>query len=345
MASVTFDGVSKVYDNGFRAVDDLDLEISDGEFMVLVGPSGAARRRRCGCSPASRTSARATGDRRPRRQRRRAAEARHRDGVPELRAVSAPDVYDNMAYGLKIQKLEKEEIRRRVREIAAMIGLEDLLERKPKALRAASASASPWAGDRAGAEGVPDGRTAVEPRRQAARADALGGRAHPARAQGDHRLRHPRPGRGDDDGRPRGAHAPGRAAAGRLADGALQRAGEPVRGELHRQPGDEPARGDARAHDDALVARVGDQSSGSRWTRSRSPGFERYVGRTVGLGMRPEHIEDATVETDAPPSAACAPRAARRGARLGADRASAIAGKPVLTEEVKEVAADLDDRS
>ena len=43
VASVTFDGVSKVYDNGFRAVDDLDLEIQDGEFMVLVGPSGCGK--------------------------------------------------------------------------------------------------------------------------------------------------------------------------------------------------------------------------------------------------------------------------------------------------------------
>src|SRR4051812_28114864 len=91
VASVTFDGVSKVYDNGFRAVDDLDLQIRDGEFMVLVGPSG------CGKTTALRMLAGleeisdgelvidntvVNG---------RAAEARHRDGLPELRAVSAPD--------------------------------------------------------------------------------------------------------------------------------------------------------------------------------------------------------------------------------------------------------------
>ena len=92
MASVTFDGVSKVYDNGFKAVDNLDLQIRDGEFMVLVGPSG------CGKTTALRMLAGleeisdgelVIDD--TRRQRGRAAEARHRDGVPELRALPAPD--------------------------------------------------------------------------------------------------------------------------------------------------------------------------------------------------------------------------------------------------------------
>jgi len=51
MASVTLDKINKLYDNGFHAVKDLDLEIADGEFLVLVGPSG------CGWSPDWRTSA------------------------------------------------------------------------------------------------------------------------------------------------------------------------------------------------------------------------------------------------------------------------------------------------
>ncbi len=60
MASVTFEGVSKRFGDGTRAVDRLDLDIADGEFMVFVGPSGAARRPRSGWSPASRTSATAS---------------------------------------------------------------------------------------------------------------------------------------------------------------------------------------------------------------------------------------------------------------------------------------------
>jgi multiple sugar transport system ATP-binding protein len=135
VASVTFDGVSKVYDNGFRAVDGLDLQIRDGEFMVLVGPSG------CGKTTALRMLAgldeisegelviddKVVNDVAP--QKRDIAMVFQNYALyPHL------SVYDNMAYGLKIQKISKDEIRRRVQEIAAVIGLEDLLERKPKAL-------------------------------------------------------------------------------------------------------------------------------------------------------------------------------------------------------------------
>jgi multiple sugar transport system ATP-binding protein len=135
VASVTFDRVSKVYDNGFRAVDDLDLEIRDGEFMVLVGPSG------CGKTTALRMLAglEEISD----------GELVIDDTVvnevaPQKRDIAMVfqnyalyphlSVYDNMAYGLKIQKLSKAQIRERVNEIAQVIGLEDLLDRKPKAL-------------------------------------------------------------------------------------------------------------------------------------------------------------------------------------------------------------------
>src|SRR3954467_7611755 len=133
LASVTFDGVSKVYDNGFRAVDNLDLQIRDGEFMVLVGPSG------CGKTTALRMLAglEEISD----------GELVIDDTVvnevaPQKRDIAMVfqnyalyphlSVYDNMAYGLKIQKLPKTEIRQRVSEIAKVIGLEDLLDRNPK---------------------------------------------------------------------------------------------------------------------------------------------------------------------------------------------------------------------
>ena len=135
VASVTFDRVSKVYDNGFKAVDDLDLQIRDGEFMVLVGPSG------CGKTTALRMLAglEEISD----------GELVIDDTVvnevaPQKRDIAMVfqnyalyphlTVYDNMAYGLKIQKLSKAEIKPRVHEIAKVIGLEELLDRKPKAL-------------------------------------------------------------------------------------------------------------------------------------------------------------------------------------------------------------------
>ena len=92
MATVTFDHLTKRYSAEVIAVNDLNLEIADGEFLVLVGPSG------CGKTTAPAHGRRAGGDhrrqalhRRPGRQRRPAQGPRHRHGLPELRALSAHD--------------------------------------------------------------------------------------------------------------------------------------------------------------------------------------------------------------------------------------------------------------
>ena len=81
-----------------------------------------------------------------------------------------------------------------------MLGLEQYLKRKPARCPVASGSGRPWAGHRPGTAGVPDGRAAVQPGRQAPGVDA--GLADPAAppARRDHRVRDPRPGRGDDPG-------------------------------------------------------------------------------------------------------------------------------------------------
>ena len=92
MAEITLDGVRKVFADGTEAVQSFDLEIPDGSFMVLVGPSG------CGKTTVLRMVAGLEDltdghdpDRRPDRERRPARRAGHRDGVPELRPVSAHD--------------------------------------------------------------------------------------------------------------------------------------------------------------------------------------------------------------------------------------------------------------
>src|SRR5215204_2622934 len=135
MAGVTFDDVAKVYPDGTRAVNDLDLEIEDGEFMVLVGPSG------CGKSTALRMVAGLEdisegvlriGDRVvnhvPPRDRDIAMVFQSYALYPHL------SVYDNIAFGLKLKKLPKAEIDTRVKEAARTLGLEEYLGRKPRAL-------------------------------------------------------------------------------------------------------------------------------------------------------------------------------------------------------------------
>ena len=136
MAEIVLDDVSKEYADGTIAVSDLNLDIEDGEFVVLVGPSG------CGKTTALRMvagleciSRRHDLDRRPRGQRRAAEGARHRDGVPELRAVSAHDRVRQ--HGVRP---EAPEARRRRRSTGGSerrrtsSGSRSCSQRKPKAL-------------------------------------------------------------------------------------------------------------------------------------------------------------------------------------------------------------------
>src|SRR5579864_4638723 len=135
MAGVTFDKVTKTYPDGTTAVHELDLEIKDGEFMVLVGPSG------CGKTTALRMVAGLEditrgvlkiGDRVvnhvPSRDRDIAMVFQSYALYPHL------SVYDNIAFGLKIKKLPKAEIEKRVQNAARILGLEPFLKRKPRAL-------------------------------------------------------------------------------------------------------------------------------------------------------------------------------------------------------------------
>ncbi|HEY3544222.1 MAG TPA: sn-glycerol-3-phosphate ABC transporter ATP-binding protein UgpC [Gaiellaceae bacterium] len=135
MAGVSFDGVTKTYADGTTAVHDLDLEIADGEFMVLVGPSG------CGKTTALRMVAGLEeisggvvkiGERVvnhvPSRDRDIAMVFQSYALYPHL------SVYDNIAFGLKIKKMAKDEIERRVQNAARVLDLEPYLKRKPRAL-------------------------------------------------------------------------------------------------------------------------------------------------------------------------------------------------------------------
>ena len=183
MAGVTFEQVSKVYPDGTRAVDDINLEIRDGEFMVLVGPSG------CGKTTALRMVAGlediSEGTLRIGERVVNYVPSRDRDIAMVFQSYALYPhltVYDNIAFGLKLKKVPKDEIDRRVKDAARVLGLEEFLKRKPRALsggqrqRVAMGRAIVRA-----AAGVPDGRAAVEPRREAARPDAGRDREAPVR--------------------------------------------------------------------------------------------------------------------------------------------------------------------
>ena len=135
VAEVVLDGVSKVYPDGTRAVDDLDLSVADGELLVLVGPSGCGKttalRMVAGLEDISEGQVR-IGDRVvnevPSRDRDVAMVFQSYALYPHL------TVGDNIGFGLKLRKVPKAEIRRRVQEAADILGLEELLDRKPRHL-------------------------------------------------------------------------------------------------------------------------------------------------------------------------------------------------------------------
>jgi multiple sugar transport system ATP-binding protein len=135
MASVVFERVSKVFDDGTRAVDRLDLGVVDGEFIVLVGPSGCGKttalRMLAGLEEISEGSIR-IGDRVV-----NGLTPKSRDIAMVFQSYALYphlSVYDNIAFPLKITRTPKDEIRRRVAEAVRILDLEPLSKRKPRAL-------------------------------------------------------------------------------------------------------------------------------------------------------------------------------------------------------------------
>ena len=135
MASVTFDHVTKAYADDAVAVNDLELLIKDGEFLVLVGPSGSGKSTalRCLAGLEEITAGQIKIDERvvnrvPSKDRNIAMVFQSYALYPHM------TVYDNLAFGLKLLKTPKQEIKRRVNEAAQILNLERFLERKPRAL-------------------------------------------------------------------------------------------------------------------------------------------------------------------------------------------------------------------
>lgn len=135
MAELLFKGLDKVYDNGVQAVFDFSLKIRDKEFIVFVGPSG------CGKSTTLRMVA---GLEEITAGELYIDDVLVNDVAPKDRNIAMVfqsyalyphmTVYDNMAFGLKLRKMPKDEIERRVQNAADILGLVPYLDRKPKAL-------------------------------------------------------------------------------------------------------------------------------------------------------------------------------------------------------------------
>jgi multiple sugar transport system ATP-binding protein len=135
LAEIEFDSVQKIYADGTQAVHDLDLEITDGELMVLVGPSG------CGKTTALRMLA---GLEEITDGEIRIGERVVNDLTPKDRDIAMVfqsyalyphmTVEQNLAFGLKLRKLPKQEINERVRRVAKILKIEEFLKRKPRAL-------------------------------------------------------------------------------------------------------------------------------------------------------------------------------------------------------------------
>ncbi len=307
MPPIRIQGLTKAYKDGPLAVDHVDLEIGDGEFMVLVGPSGCGKstllQMLAGIVEATEGSIH-IGDEDITR-----LDPRKRDIAMVFQSYALYphlSVRGNLGFGLKLRKTNKAAIAERVEEVARILGLDELLERKPGELsggqrqRVAMGRAIVREPKR-----VPDGRAALQPGREAARLDARPARAA-ARAARDHdRLRDPRPGRGDDAGRPGGGAAQGRAPAVRHPAVAVRAAREPVRGRLHRLARHEPRRGGGPRRRGALRQlparhRVGRVGAGD----PRAPAARPHAGRAerrpvVAAAQRPHRAGRGAGHRDA----------------------------------------------
>ena len=135
MADIKFDGLYKIFDGDIQAVTDFNLDIDDKEFIVFVGPSGCGKsttlRMVAGLEDISKGSL-------------YIGENKVNDVAPKDRDIAMVfqnyalyphmNVYENMAFGLKLRKFDKKDIDERVRNAAQILGLTEMLDRKPKAM-------------------------------------------------------------------------------------------------------------------------------------------------------------------------------------------------------------------
>jgi multiple sugar transport system ATP-binding protein len=339
------DQVTKRYGGETLAVDSLDMEIEDGEFMVLVGPSG------CGKTTALRMIA---GLETISEGEIRIGDQVVNDVPPKDRDIAMVfqnyalyphmSVYDNMAFGLKLAKTDKGEIDKRVKKAAQVLGLGEFLNRKPRALSG---------GQR---QRVAMGRAIVRNPQAFLMDEPLSNldaklrvqmRSEIARIQHDLEVTTVYVTHDQVEAMTMGD----RVAV--MKKGELQQVGTPT--ELFENPTSlfvagfigSPAMNFAMTklerHNDKLRFKLGDQPVGiSREVLERKPGLESYVDKEVVVGIRPQDFEDASLVSDAPEE---------ERIKVSAELVEPIGTETLLhfdakapvavTEETRELAADV----
>jgi multiple sugar transport system ATP-binding protein len=344
VAEVLLEDVGKVYEDGTRAVTDLDLHVADGEFLVLVGPSGCGKttalRMVAGLEDISEGRIR-IGDRLvndvPSRDRDVAMVFQSYALYPHL------TVGQNIGFGLKLRKVSKDEIDRRVQHAAGVLGLGDLLHRKPRNLSG---------GQR---QRVAMGRAIVREPQAFLMDEPLSNldaklrvqmRAEIARLQRDLGVTTVYVTHDQTEAMTLGD----RVAV--MKKGVLQQVAPPQ--VLYDDPVNlfvagfigSPAMNLAAAQvsvsgDEGTLTLAGHELSVPPALLARRPGLRRYSGRTVIVGMRPEDMEDAALADGVGPGRTLTGTSELVEA-MGSDVLVhvRIDAAPVLTDDTRELAAD-----
>jgi len=345
MATVTFDHVTKKYGE-VTAVDDFNLEIADGEFMVFVGPSG------CGKTTALRMVA---GLEDVTEGVIRIGDTVANDVLPRERDIAMVfqnyalyphmSVADNIAFGLRMRKVPKTQVEERVKEIAGVLRLTELLDRRPRALSG---------GQR---QRVAMGRAIVRNPRVLLMDEPLSNldaklrvqmRSEIARIQGEIGATTIYVTHDQVEAMTMGDRVVV------LRKGQLQQVDVPQR--LYENPKNlfvasfmgSPSMNFVQARlergEGGLTCLIGGQRLSVPDSVPARRALEEHVGRTLAVGFRSEHVQDAAIATDAPEERRL------RGEvftteLLGSDLLAfvEIEADPVVTAEVMEVAADIDD--
>jgi multiple sugar transport system ATP-binding protein len=345
VAEVAFDRVSKVFPDGTKAVSDLDLDIEDGEFMVLVGPSG------CGKTTALRMvagledisgGAIKIGDRIV-----NDVSSKDRDIAMVFQTYALYPhltVYDNIAFSLRLRKMKKEEVDRRVRDAAKLLGLDQLLDRKPRALSG---------GQR---QRVAMGRAIVRQPQAFLMDEPLSNLDAKLRVQMRAEISKLTRGLGVTTLYVTHDQVEAMTMGDRVAvmrKGELQQVDDPQT--LYDHPDNifvggfigSPAMNLLEATlgraNGSLAVDIGSQRIAlDESTISSRPALKDYEGRKIVLGLRPEYLEDAALVADVPADHRIKGQVELREA-LGAELMVhfTVDAPPALTEDVKELAADV----